>query len=128
MPAGGETILLVEDTFEVRNLARQVLERQGYTLLEAGDGQQALALAASHAGPIHLLLTDVIMPGMSGKALSEELVQSHPDARVLYMSGYTDNTIEHHGVLGKSTAFLQKPFNAIDLARKVRGVLDGPQR
>jgi two-component system cell cycle sensor histidine kinase/response regulator CckA len=124
MPAGGETILLVEDNAEVRGLARQVLERQGYTLLEAGNGQQALALAASHTGPIHLLLTDVIMPGMSGSSLSERLVQSHPDVRILYMSGYTDDTIRHHGVLGTGIAFLQKPFNSSDLARKVRTVLD----
>ena len=125
MPAGGETILLVEDEAGLRDLARQVLERQGYALLEAVDGPQALDVAASHAGPIHLLLTDVIMPGMSGSTLSERLVQSRPDVRVLYMSGYADDTIRHHGVLEKGTAFLQKPFNPMDLARKVRAVLDG---
>ncbi len=124
MPAGGETILLVEDEAELRELARQVLENQGYTLLEAGDGPQALDVASSHAGPIHLLLTDVIMPGMSGSTLSERLVQGRPDVRVLYMSGYADDTIKHHGVLEKGTAFLQKPFNPLDLARKVRAVLD----
>ena len=124
LPAGGETILLVKDNPGVRDLARQVLEGQGYTLLEAGDGQQALDLAASHAGPIHLLLTDVIMPGMSGSTLSERLIQSLPDVRILYMSGYTEGTIEHHGV-GKGVAFVQKPFGPLDLARKVRAVLDG---
>jgi len=128
MPAGGETILLVEDNPDVRDLARQVLENQGNTLLEAGDGPQALDVAASHAGPIHLLLTDVIMPGMSGSTLSERLVQSRPDVRVLYMSGYADDAIRHYGVLETGSAFLQKPFDSIDLARKVRGVLDGPQR
>ena len=124
MPAGGETILLVEDNPDVRDLARQVLENQGYTLLEAGDGPQALDVAASHAGPIHLLLTDVIMPGMSGSTLSERLVQSRPDVRVLYMSGYADDAIRHYGVLETGSAFLQKPFDSIDLAREVRAVLD----
>ncbi|MFQ5614405.1 MAG: GAF domain-containing protein, partial [Anaerolineae bacterium] len=125
MPSGHETILLVEDDKGVRDLARRVLHTQGYTLLEAEDGQAALQLAARHAGPIHLLLTDVIMPGLSGKALAEQLAQTRPDLKILFISGYTDDAIAHHGVLVPGVALLPKPFSLIDLAHKVRAALDG---
>jgi CheY-like chemotaxis protein len=124
MPSEGETILLVEDEARVRDLARLVLQRQGYTVLEAADGQEALRLAAGHSGPIHLLLTDVVMPGMSGMALAEGLGQTHPDLKILFTSGYTDIAIAHQGVLEPGVAFLQKPFSPLALARKVRAVLD----
>jgi CheY-like chemotaxis protein len=123
-PTGQETILLVEDNPEVRDLARQVLARQGYTVLEAAEGEAALRRAEAHAGPIHLLLTDVVMPGMTGKALAERLSGLRPDLKVLYMSGYTDETIAHHGVLEPGVAFLQKPFTSFNLALKVRQVLN----
>jgi PAS domain S-box-containing protein len=125
MPAGDETILLVEDDEGVRLLARHVLGRLGYTLLEAQDGQAALQIASSHPGPIHLLLTDVVMPGMSGKAAAQQLSAGRPSLKILYMSGYTDEAIAHHGVLDPGVAFLQKPFGAMGLAHKVRAVLDG---
>ncbi len=124
MPSGGETILVVEDDADVRDLARRVLQRQGYTLLEAGDGEEALRLAARHPGSVHLLLTDVVMPGMSGVALAEDLAQTQPDLKVLFMSGYLDDAVAHHGVLEDSVAFLRKPFTPKTLARKVRAVLD----
>jgi two-component system cell cycle sensor histidine kinase/response regulator CckA len=124
LPTGGETILLVEDDAEVRDLARRVLQRQGYTLLQAEDGQTAMQMAAKHSGPFHLLLTDVVMPGMSGTALAEQLTQTHPHLKVLYMSGYADNAIVQRSLLEPGVAFLQKPFTPTDLARKVRKVLD----
>jgi CheY-like chemotaxis protein len=125
MPSGDETILLVEDDEGVRLLARHVLGRLGYTLLEARDGPTALQIASSHPGPIHLLLTDVIMPGMGGKAVVEQLSTGRHSLKILFMSGYTDEAIAHHGVLDPGVAFLQKPFDATSLARKVRAVLDG---
>ena len=124
MPSGNETILLVEDADGVRELARRTLQNQDYTVLEARDGQEALQLAGLHSGPIHLLLTDVIMPGLNSKTLIEQLTLSHPDMKVLLMSGYTDNAIMQYGVLKPGAAFLQKPFGPMDLARKVRRVLD----
>jgi PAS domain S-box-containing protein len=124
MPTGNETILLVEDDTGVRDLARQVLQRQGYTLLEAKNGEEALELSAQYSEPIHLLLTDVIMPGMNGKTLADQLAQRHPDLKTLFMSGYTDNTIAHHGVLDPGVTFLQKPFSSLTLTHQVRAVLD----
>jgi CheY-like chemotaxis protein len=123
-PLGSETILLVEDNTQVRELARRVLQRQGYTLLEAKDGEEALRLAGDYSAPIHLLLTDVVMPGMSGTALAEQLAKTHPELKTLYMSGYTDEAIAHHGVLAPDVEFLSKPFSPLDLARKIRAVLD----
>jgi two-component system cell cycle sensor histidine kinase/response regulator CckA len=126
MPSGREVILLVEDDASVRELARRTLERQGYTVLEASNGQEALRLFTQHVSPIHLLLTDVVMPGMSGKALAERLTEIQPNLRVLYMSGYTDNVIVQHGELEAGIAFVQKPLSPSKLAAKVRQVLDAP--
>jgi CheY-like chemotaxis protein len=120
----GITILLVEDDPEVRNLTRRVLHRQGYTLLEAADPQEALLLFSRYSGPIHLVLTDVVMPGMNGKSLVGQLSQIQPNLKALFISGYTDNVIAHHGVLDPHAAFLEKPFSPVKLARKVREVLD----
>jgi two-component system cell cycle sensor histidine kinase/response regulator CckA len=121
---GTETVLLVEDAAAVRAVARQALTRQGYTVLEAADGTAALQIAASHRGPIHLLLTDVVMPGLSGRQLSDQLALLRPDTKVLYTSGYTDDAVVRHGVLESGIAYLQKPFSVDGLARKVREVLD----
>jgi two-component system, cell cycle sensor histidine kinase and response regulator CckA len=121
---GTETILLVEDEPALRAVARRALERQGYVILEAPDGEAGLAIAAAHTGPLHLLLTDVVMPGLSGRDMAMRLVTSRPGLRVLYMSGYTDDAIVQHGVLEAGIQFLQKPFTPNALARKVRDVLD----
>src|SRR6059036_1762285 len=124
LPRGTETILLVEDAAAVRAVTRQVLERQGYTVLEAANGAAALQTAAGHPGPIHLLLTDVVMPVLSGRQLADQLAKVRPDAKVLYASGYTDDAVVRHGVLEAGISYLQKPFTADSLARKVREVLD----
>jgi hypothetical protein len=123
---GTETVLLVEDAAAVRAVARQALARQGYTVLEAPNGAEALQIAASHPGPIHLLLTDVVMPGLSGRQLSDQLALLRPETKVLYTSGYTDDAVVRHGVLEAGIAYLQKPFTVDGLARKVREVLDRP--
>ncbi|HYA92156.1 MAG TPA: ATP-binding protein [Thermodesulfobacteriota bacterium] len=120
-PRGSETILVVEDEEDVRRLAVRVLERQGYRVLEASCGDDALVLGKD---PIHLILTDVVMPGMSGRQLADRLRSFHPEITVLYMSGYTDNDITHHGVLEKGVNYMQKPFTVDTLAKKVREVLD----
>jgi PAS domain S-box-containing protein len=120
---GHETILVVEDDAVVRDVARDVLRMQGYTVLEAEDSQQALQVAAQHTGPIHLLLTDVIMPGMSGKALAGELSRRYPRLKVIFMSGYSDEVISHHKVLDPGVVFIQKPFSFMEMARKVREML-----
>jgi PAS domain S-box-containing protein len=125
---GTETVLLVEDSEAVRAVARQVLERQGYTVLEAPRGDVALALAAAHDGPIHLLLTDVVMPGLSGRQVADQLTKLRPDMQVLYASGYTDDAVVRHGVLEAGIAYLQKPFTSATLTRKVRETLDRPTR
>jgi CheY-like chemotaxis protein len=126
VPRGTETVLLVEDAAAVRAVAKQVLERQGYTVLEAPDGEVALHVAQKHRGPIHLLLTDVVMPVLSGRRLAEQLALVRPDMKVLYASGYTDDSVVRHGILEAGTAYLQKPFTPDSLARKVREVLDAP--
>ena len=125
LPGGGETVLLVEDEPSVRDLAHRLLNQQGYKVLEAANGEEALHVAQEHAGEkIHLLLTDVVMPRMGGKELTDQLKIFRPDIKVLYASGYTDNAIVHHGVLERGTHFLQKPFSPSGLVRKVREVLD----
>jgi DNA-binding NtrC family response regulator len=120
----GETILLVEDEDAVRRLARMVLEERGYTVLSAANCQEAMQSSRRHPGPIHLLLTDVVMPDGSGRVIAEQLSNDRQEMKVLYMSGYTDNTLGHHGILNTGTAFLQKPFTAFGLSRKVRDVID----
>jgi PAS domain S-box-containing protein len=121
----GETILLVEDAQRVRAVVREILEMSGYTVLEARHGADALEVSNRHAGTIHLLVTDVVMPQMSGRELSQRLSTLRPDLKVLYMSGYTDDAIVRHGVLASGIAFLSKPFTPDALALKVREVLDG---
>ena len=123
-PTGTETILVVEDESGVRELVRKVLERHGYQVLMAAAPHEALELARHHDGPIHLLTTDVVLPEMSGRSLAQQVVVARPQIRVLYMSGYTDNAIVHHGVLDADTPFLQKPFTPCALAKKVRTILD----
>ncbi len=123
-PRGTETVLLVEDEEEVRTLTRRVLRGCGYYVLEAADGDAALRVAAGHDGPIHLLLTDVVMPGMGGRPLAQRLLAIHPKAKVLYISGYTDDAVVRHGVLEDRVHFLQKPFSPVALALKLREVLD----
>jgi two-component system cell cycle sensor histidine kinase/response regulator CckA len=122
--AGSETILLVEDEEVVREMALEILQECGYRVLPAKDGPEALELALQLDGEIHLMLTDVVMPRMSGRELSNELIKRRPDIRVLYMSGYTDDAIVQHGVLEAGTAFIGKPFSMEALTRKVRETLD----
>ncbi|MBW2121321.1 MAG: PAS domain-containing protein [Deltaproteobacteria bacterium] len=125
-PRGSETVLLVEDELSVRNVTAGTLRAQGYTVLEASDGKEALAVARQHRDRrIDLLLTDVVMPQMGGRALAERLLAERPDTKVLFFSGYPGEAIVHHGVLDRGSAFLQKPFSPAGLAWKVREVLDG---
>jgi DNA-binding response OmpR family regulator len=121
---GTESILLVEDEESVRELIAEALRAQGYNVLVAGNGQEALALAAPANCHIDLMITDVVMPGMSGRELATRLAQSRPGLRVLFLSGYTEDAIVHHGVLDPGTAFLQKPFSLDALACRVREALD----
>jgi PAS domain S-box-containing protein len=120
---GSETILLVEDEAGVRELTRGYLEIGGYKVIEAEDGHTALELAAMHAGPIHLLLTDVVMPGINGREVAERIRMLRPGIKVLYMSGYTDQTVVHHGILDDDAMFLQKPFTMNTLSSKLRELL-----
>ncbi len=122
---GSETILIVEDDEQVRKLAVRSLKWYGYSTLAASNGEKAIEVAGKHSEPIHLLLTDVVMPGISSKEMVKRLKSSRPEMKVLYMSGYTDNAIIHHEVLDPSTGFLSKPFRREALGRKVRKVLDG---
>jgi CheY-like chemotaxis protein len=124
----GEIILLVEDAERVRAVVREILEMQGYEVIEARHGAEALMLEAGHEGPIHLLITDVVMPEMSGRELAQRLVTLRPEMGVLYISGYTDDAIVRHGVLEAGMALLPKPFTPDALAAKVREILDTPRR
>jgi PAS domain S-box-containing protein len=121
---GQETILLVEDEVNLRHLARQYLEKQGYRILEAEDGAAALQIAAGHKDKIDLLLTDVVMPGMNGRELATQITAQRPDVRVLYMSGYTENAIGHDGLLDAGITLLQKPFSLPTLKERVRELMD----
>jgi two-component system cell cycle sensor histidine kinase/response regulator CckA len=123
-PRGSETVLLVEDEPAVRAYAVRILSEQGYTVLEAPSGTDAIALAAAHPEEIDLLVTDVVMPGLQGNQLATQLGADRPGLRVLYVSGFTENSVVHHEVVGTEIAFLQKPFGAEGLGRAVRGVLD----
>ncbi len=124
VPRGTETVMLAEDDDSIRMLARIALQSSGYSLLEAANGHNALKVAAAHSTQIHLLVTDVIMPGMSGRELADQLRQMHSGLRVLYVSGYADHAIARHGIVDEGVTFLQKPFTPTTLARKVREVLD----
>ena len=125
----GETILLVEDDRPIRRLVRRELEEQGYQLLEAGDGEEALNLAAGHGRDIDLLITDIVMPRMDGFTLSERLVESHPQTHVLFLTGLADQSeIVRDGLKESGQAFLLKPFRIDQLQRSVRRVLDAGRR
>ncbi len=125
---GSETILVVEDEEVIRKLVQKVLKANGYTVLVAGTGSDAERVAGAHAGPIHLLMTDVVLPGLNGREVARRLVAQRAGIRVLFLSGYTDDAIVHHGVLDPGVAFLQKPFSPAVLGRKVREVLDSPAK
>jgi two-component system cell cycle sensor histidine kinase/response regulator CckA len=127
-PGGTETILLVEDEESVRSMVSKILQSKGYTVLEARHGNEAIEASERYEGSINLMVTDVIMPQMSGRELAERLAPMRPEMHVLYMSGYPDNTIVQHGVLEPGTAFLQKPFTINALELKVREILDGARK
>jgi PAS domain S-box-containing protein len=124
---GSETILLVEDSIDLRHVVQRFLEIDGYNVLSAGDATQAMQVAREHLGPIQLILTDVVLPGVSGRALSEQLMSVRPEANVLFMSGYTDDTVLFHQVSQAALNFIQKPFTRVNLVSKVRHVLDDTQ-
>jgi two-component system cell cycle sensor histidine kinase/response regulator CckA len=124
MPRGNETVLLVEDEDALRTLSRRLLERNGYHVLEARHSGEALSICENEKETIHLLITDVVMPVMGGRELADRLLPLRPGMKVLYVSGYTDDAIIHHGVLNHDMPFLAKPFGPESLARKVREVLD----
>ena len=121
---GSETILFAEDEEALRVMIREILETAGYAVLSGASVEEILSVARTHKGTIDLVLTDVVMPRMSGRELASGVLAAHPEGRVLYMSGYTDEAISHHGVLDAGTQFIQKPFTAEALLRKVREVLD----
>jgi CheY-like chemotaxis protein len=120
---GSETVLLVEDEEAVRDMAQEILKSNGYKVLRAGDGNEAIKVSEQFEGAIDLMVTDVVMPHLGGRELAEKLSVTRPGMRVLYMSGYTDDAIVHHGVLDGRAAFLEKPFTPDVLALKIREVL-----
>jgi two-component system cell cycle sensor histidine kinase/response regulator CckA len=126
--AGTETILVVEDNASLRELTRKILQRQGYTVLLSGNGEEAMRICDEHDGTIALALTDVVMPGVSGRELANHLQHRRPDMRILYMSGYTDDAILHLGVLNAGVPLLEKPFTPGALVAKIRDVLDSALR
>jgi CheY-like chemotaxis protein len=121
---GSETILLVEDEAAVRALVIRMLQQQGYRVVAATDGRDALRVARGHAGPIHLVLTDVVMPHLGGPELLRQLQGECPGVKALFMSGYTDDAVLRHGLLETRASFLQKPYTPVALAQKIREVLD----
>jgi CheY-like chemotaxis protein len=121
---GRETVLLAEDEAAVRESTREFLRLTGYIVLEAGNGMEALAIARDYKGPIHLMISDVVMPQMSGAKLAEDLASERPQMKVLFVSGYAENTVLRHGKIDVTSRFLQKPFSLKVLARKIREVLD----
>jgi two-component system cell cycle sensor histidine kinase/response regulator CckA len=123
VPRGSGVVLLVEDETGVRELAREYLEITGYTVIVAEDGHTALEVAAMHAGPIQLLMTDVVMPGIGGSELAERITALRPEIKVLYMSGYTDQAVMYQGILAADAILLQKPFTLATLAAKLRDIL-----
>jgi len=125
-PRGSETILVVEDETAVRNLARIILDKKGYTVLEAANGRHALHVAKQHPGTIDLLLTDVVMPLMGGQELAQNLLSLRPQMKVLFMSGYTDSALVRSGVYTGEMVLIQKPFSPDQLTDKVREMLDAP--
>jgi CheY-like chemotaxis protein len=125
---GSETVLLVEDQDDVRRVAHRILARFGYHVIEARNAGEALLTCEQYPRIIHLLLTDVVMPLLSGRQLAERLLVTRPDLRVLFMSGYTENAIFHHGILDAGIEYVQKPLVPETLARRVREVLDAPRR
>ncbi len=124
---GTETILLVEDEESVRIFAVRALVKLGYTLLEAANGEEALAVLEKHAGPLSMVVTDLVMPKMNGMELAGRLKEIRPEVRIIFMSGYTDETVVRKRILSADSSFLQKPFTSADLAKCVRGVLDKRQ-
>ena len=123
---GSETILLVEDEAQVRNLTREILETAGYRVLEAANGAEALRVADEYQQAIDLMLTDVVMPGMSGRELAERLAPLRRAMKILYTSGHTDDAIVKHGVLDPAVPFIPKPFTPVELTAKVRQLLGRP--
>jgi CheY-like chemotaxis protein len=121
---GSETVLLVEDEAGVRGVAQEILQSTGYIVLAASNGDEALRISVQHAGPIHLLLTDAVMPGLSGPTLVSRLASRRPEMRVMYMSGYAEDAIVRDGLLAPGMVFLQKPFTPEVLTRKVRELLE----
>ena len=124
---GRETVLVVEDQENVRSLAKEVLESFGYRVLDAAHGADAIQLAENYRGPIHLMLTDVVMPGMTGKELADRMKGLRPATQVLYMSGYSENVIASEGVIDPGIAFISKPLTPQSLAAKVRETLGSPE-
>ena len=123
-PTGTETILVVEDDESILNLSKMILENLGYTVLAAQTPVHAIHLVQEHSGELHLLITDVVMPEMNGRALAEQLGAIRANLKCLYMSGYTADVIAHRGILDEGVNFIQKPFGSDELAAKVRQVLD----
>ena len=126
--SGTETLLIVENEPAIRNLLQVALRRNGYTVLAAESGREALELVRNHADAIHLLITDVVMPDMDGPELVRQLSTIRPDTRTLFMSGYMDDTLGERGILSSNANFIQKPFSPRTIAQKVRDILDGVQR
>ena len=127
LKGGTETILLVDDATPLRELTRRILEESGYSVLDSGDPAEALRIAAKHEGPLPLMITDVVMPGFSGSVLAERVAEVRPETKVLYASGYNDDSIVHAHVRGQDAAFLDKPFTRENLLRKVRDLLDSTE-